>query len=196
MMELPRRHATPLKARGGPARTHWHSLVGRSGSAGHTVPELAARATRGCGPPGSVVRNGTQAADDVGARIFGIGQLRGRLGGDGDRPGGLNRSDGTGRAFTRAYISESPYGALQVVQTGSAGPEGPGRGRGWKSLCAEVGPFHWQHQPVTVRCHGARRAQDTSEAHSSLKVQVGHLPGPGASGLQATSAGPAAYQSR
>ena len=62
----------------------WWCVLGWS--AGYTELQLAA--ARGCGQPGSVVRTGTQAADDVGARVFGLG--------------GRN---GSGRAFTRPYIS-------------------------------------------------------------------------------------------
>ena len=63
-------------------------------SAGYTELQLAA--ARGCGQPGSVVRTGTQAADDVGARI--ADDVAARIFGLGGR-------NGSGRAFTRPYIS-------------------------------------------------------------------------------------------
>jgi hypothetical protein len=83
---------------------------------------------------------------------------------------------GSGRAFARPYIS--PYRDGALVQAGSAGPEGAGRGRGWRSQvaqahCAGLGrcnpkspEAHWypnasnpglSRPPVPVRGFGGRR---------------------------------------
>ena len=64
-----------------------------------------------------------QAAVDVGARTFGIARWQDL---------GFGTQRWLGRAFTRPSLVHISRPTGWLVLTGSAGPEGPGRGRGWK----------------------------------------------------------------